>query len=222
MPPTPASSVAPEKSAKTADPTFKIGAMIVALTLMIGAGFVFLYKMSELHVQQIANEVGIIREVMMQKTRLEGMKTNDAVAVAPTDSDLAFIDLTEWGFRIGYPKNFFLSAESDGNNIVRFITSQPGHLALGMQDAGDYFSHGYEMRITSGRYNITDGVDTLVPTQYPGIQRVQEPCDLGTCPREIYQLNLNGKIYEFDIWASSDFAQADEVTARILLTIAEK
>ena len=59
------------------DPTFRIGAMIVALTILNGVGFVFLYAMSELNTQRISNEIGIIREMMQQKKRLEKRKAID-------------------------------------------------------------------------------------------------------------------------------------------------
>src|SRR6267142_4215326 len=41
------------------DPTFKVGAMIVALTVMCAVGFFVLYFKSELDVQQTGQEIGI-------------------------------------------------------------------------------------------------------------------------------------------------------------------
>lgn len=49
--------------------------MIVALTILVGAGFVFLYCKSELDAQQTSNEIGIIRSLLTTKARLDGLKT---------------------------------------------------------------------------------------------------------------------------------------------------
>jgi hypothetical protein len=58
------------------DPIIVLGGMIVALTIMIGAGFAFLYFKSELDVKQMSNEIGIIREMLLQKSRLEHRNPN--------------------------------------------------------------------------------------------------------------------------------------------------
>lgn len=50
---------------KNAD-VFQIGAMIVALTIMIAAGFLFLYFKSELDVRQTSAEIGILREMLSE------------------------------------------------------------------------------------------------------------------------------------------------------------
>lgn len=58
------------------DPVFRIGVMIVALTLMTAAGFLLLYYKSELDVKQHAKEIGVIRDMLLQKSRLEQIEKN--------------------------------------------------------------------------------------------------------------------------------------------------
>jgi len=49
------------------DPVFKIGLMIVCLTLVMTAGFLLLYFKSELDVKQIGDEIGILRGQLENK-----------------------------------------------------------------------------------------------------------------------------------------------------------
>jgi hypothetical protein len=60
------------------DPIIVLGGMIVMLTLVVGAGFFFLYFKSELDVKQVGNEVGIIRSMFSQKSRLEANKAGSS------------------------------------------------------------------------------------------------------------------------------------------------
>ena len=69
------------------DHAFRMGAMIVALTIMNAAGFIFLYYKSELDVKQTANEVGIIREVLMGKVRLENYGGNIQTEGSASDGE---------------------------------------------------------------------------------------------------------------------------------------
>lgn len=52
------------------DPIFVLGGMIVLLTIVVGAGFIFLYYKSELDVKQVGNEVGIIRSMLTEQAVL--------------------------------------------------------------------------------------------------------------------------------------------------------
>jgi hypothetical protein len=76
------------------DPIIVLGGMIVMLTLVVGAGFFFLYFKSELDVKQVGNEVGIIRSMLTTKAQLEGVKTTNGSSLNPLTFSTGNLDVT--------------------------------------------------------------------------------------------------------------------------------
>jgi len=225
------------------DPTFKVGAMIVALTVMCAVGFFVLYFKSELDVQQTGQEIGIIRSqlennIVRKSGYHQGMTTMEGTKDEPSDyassADIEYVAFNGWDLAFKYPKDRFVALVDDsyvsGQKDVR-ITSSEGSLFLsggvGDDPQPGQFTQGYQITLwkLSPEQNPVGKDARLEATQNPLVKRINFICDGAGCPYERYLITTKHGRYQMDVQTSDPLHHTGELTIDlegIIPTISEK
>jgi hypothetical protein len=199
----------PSLHSKKFDPIVRIELMIVALTVIMGVGFFVLYFKSELDLQQIGSEIGIIRGQLENKViHLPGYKPgmtteefNKIRATVPTIDNgtdaVVYVNIPKWDLKMKYPENRFAVLVDDAGQKDLRITSSKGELALqggaAVDPAPDSFSSGYQIIVhkLDPQQQPIGPQDELVPMPNKLVKNIVGPCQDVGCPAYQYLITTS-------------------------------